>query len=178
MAAMTGITAVLSSFTVYVLTHWAICRWGNWRPYSRSINILWLCFLPVYGLAFYLLSTRCPTLRTDITTPLGIVDFINGLFLNVLLLFGYTYFFFLLERGLSLRIMIEIGRSPQGRMTIPDIQRVYPYDYIVDKRLGQMVKMGYATIEGDVISGTEKGTKLAAANKLVRKILRVEQVMP
>jgi hypothetical protein len=175
---MTGIVAVLSSFTLYVLTHWAICRCCHWRPHSRVINVLWLCFLPVYGLMFYLYSTRCPALRIDIAAPLGIVDFINGLFLNVLLLFGYTYFFFLLERGLSLRVMIEIGRSPQGRMTIPDIQRVYPYDYIVDKRLGQMVKMGYATIEGDVISGTEKSAKLASANKLVRKILRVEQVMP
>jgi hypothetical protein len=175
---MTGIVAVLSSFSLYVLTHWAICRWGNWRPHSRSINVLWLCFLPVYGLMFYLLGTHGSALRIDVTTPLGLIDFLNGLLLNVLLLLGYTYFFFLVERGLSLRVMIEIGRSPQGRMTIPDIQRVYPYDYILDKRLGQMVKMGYAKIDGEVISGTEKSAKLAAANKLVRRILRVEQVMP
>lgn len=175
---MIGIAAVLSSFTLYVLTHWAICRWGHWRPHSRSINVLWLCFLPVYGLIFHVLGKHCPALSADVTIPLGMVDFANGLLLNVLLLFGYTYFFFLVERGLSLRVMIEISRAPHGRMTIPDIQRAYPYDYIIDKRLGQMVKMGYATIDGDIISGTPKSAKLAAANKLVRKILRVEQVMP
>jgi hypothetical protein len=175
---MTGIVAVTISFTLYVLTHWAICRWGGWRPHSRAINVLWLCFLPVYGLMFYVLSKRGPVLSADVTTPLGKVDCANGLLLDVLLLFGYTYFFFLVERGLSLRVMIEIGRAPQGKMTISDIQRVYPYDYIIDKRLGQMVKMGYAKIDGDVISGTAKSAKLAAANKLVRKILRVEQVMP
>jgi hypothetical protein len=175
---MTGITAVLISFTLYVLTHWAICRWGNWRPHSRAVNVLWLLFLPVYGLIFYWLATRCPGLSADVTTPLGLVDLLNGLVLDVLLLLGYTYFFFLIERGLSLRVMIEIGRSPNGKMTIPDIQRVYPYDYIIDKRVGQMAKMGYAKIEGDVICGTPKSAKLAAANKLVRKILRVEQVMP
>jgi hypothetical protein len=175
---MTGIVAVLSSFTLYVLTHWAICRWGNWRPHSRAINLLWLCFLPVYGLMFFWIGKHCPALAADVTTPLGMVDVLNGLFLNVLLLFGYTYFFFLVERGLSLRVMIEIQRSPQGRMTIGDIQRVYPYDYIINKRLGQMAKMGYAKLDGEVISGTAKSAKLAAANKLVRKILRVEQVMP
>ena len=168
---MIGIAAVLIGFTLYVLTHWAICRWGHWRPHSQAINALWMCFLPVYVLLFFVFGG-------EVRTALGIVDLLNGLLLNFLLLLGYTYFFFLIERGLSLRVMIEIGRSPQGKMTIPDIQRVYPYDYIIDKRLGQMAKMGYAKLEGDAISGTPKSAKLAAVNKIVRKILRVEQVMP
>jgi len=93
---------------------------------------------------------------------------LNGLLLNGLLLVGHTYFFFLIERG----------RSPRGKMTIPEIQQVYSYDYILDKRLGQMFKMGYATQAGPHIRNTAKGRKLAAANRLVRKILRVEQMMP
>ena len=168
---MTGILAVLGTFTSYVLTHWVICRMTTWRPYARVINLLWLCFLPVYGLVYFVLGGK-------VKTPLGVVDLLNGLLLDVLLLLGYTYFFFLMERGLSLRVMIEIGRSPQGKMTIPDIQRVYTYDYILDKRLAQMVKMGYAKVDGEVISGTAKSAKLAATNKLARKILRLEQVMP
>lgn len=168
---MIGLTAVLVTFTAYVLTHWVICCSTQWRPHARVINVLWLCFLPVYALLFFVLGG-------EVRTPIGIVDALNGFLLDVLLLLGYTYFFFLVERGLSLRVMIEIGRSPQGKMSIPDIQRVYPYDYIIDKRLGQMERMGYAKIEGDVISGTPKSAKLAAANKLVRKILRLEQMMP
>jgi hypothetical protein len=82
------------------------------------------------------------------------------------------------ERGLSLRVMVEIHRSPAGKLTIPELQQIYPYDYVLDKRLGQMEKMGYATIENGTLLGTSKGTKMAAANKLVRKILRLEQVMP
>ncbi len=175
---MTGIVAVLITFTAYVLTHWVICRTTKWRPYARVINLLWLCFLPVYGLMFYLLASRCPALAVDLRIPIGLTDFGNGLFLNFLLLMGYTYFFFLMERGLSLRLMIEINRSPQGKLTIPELQQVYTYDFILDKRLGQMERMGYATIEDNVISGTPKSARLATSNKIVRKILRVEQVMP
>lgn len=175
---MTGIAAVLITFTAYVLTHWVICRTTKWRPYARVINLLWLCFLPVYLVVFYLLASRCPALAVDLGTPLGLIDFANGLLLNFLLLMGYTYFFFLMERGLSLRLMIEISRSPQGKLTIPDLQQIYTYDFILDKRLGQMERMGYATIENDVISGTRKSARLAASNKIVRRILRVEQVMP
>lgn len=166
---MIGIAAVLTNFTLYVLTHWAVCRWGHWRPHGRAINILWVCFLPVFGAAFYLYGG-------EVRTGLGKVDLANGLLLNVLLLLGYTYFFFLVERGLSLRVMIEIGRA--GKMTIPDIQRVYTYDYIIDKRLEQMKRMGYAKLDGERITGTVKSAKLAAANALVRKILRLEQMMP
>jgi|GEM_PF-3170951 len=175
---MTGIMAVLTSFTLYVLSHWAICRWGNWRPHSRAINVLWLCFVPVYGLMFYLWNRSVSSLSVDLHSPDGIVNVLNGLLLDVLLLMGYTYFFFLIERGLSLRVMIEIGRSPQAKLTIPEIQQVYPYDYILEKRLGQMFKMGYAVEENGVIRNTEKGHKLAAANRCVRKILRLEQMMP
>lgn len=175
---MAGIASVLISFTLYVLTHWAICRWAHWRPHSRAINLLWLCFLPIYFLLFYVFARYYPPLAVSIISPLGLVDFLNGLCLNILLLLGYTYFFFLVERGFSLRLMIEIHRSAQGKLTIPELQEIYPYDYVLDKRLGQMEKMGYATIEEGVLCGTSKGTKLAAANKLVRKVLRLEQVMP
>jgi len=175
---MAGIVSVLISFTLYVLTHWAVCRLARWRPHSRVINLLWLCFLPVYFLLFYVVARFCPPLAVSITSPLGLVDLVNGLCLNFLLLLGYTYFFFLVERGFSLRLMIEIYRSPRGKLTIPELQEIYPYDYVLDKRLGQMEKMGYATIEEGVLCGTAKGAKLAAANKLVRKVLRLEQVMP
>lgn len=168
---MTGIAAVLIAFTLYVLTHWLICRTTQWRPYSRVINLLWLCFLPVFSGVFFLLGGR-------LDTVLSVVDLLNGLLLNLLLLLGYTYFFFLVERGFSLRLMIEIDKSPQGQLTIPEIQQLYTYDYILDKRLGQMAKMGYAKIDGEVIIGTAKSARLTAVNKLVRKILRVEQVMP
>ena len=160
---------MLTSFTLYVLTHWAVCRWGHWRPHGRAINILWLCFLPVFGGLFFLYGGA-------VNTGLGMVDLANGLLLNLLLLLGYTYFFFLVERGLSLRVMIEIGRA--GKLTIPEIQQRYTYDYIIGKRLEQMTRMGYATVAGDRITGTAKSAKLAAANKLVRKILRLEQMMP
>ena len=89
---MIGILAVLTSFTLYVLTHWAICRWGNWRPHGRAINMLWLCFLPVYAVLFFVYDGV-------VNAPLGVVDLLNGLLLDVLLLLGYTYFFFLVERG-------------------------------------------------------------------------------
>ena len=175
---MTGIIAVLITFTLYVLTHWTVCRYGNWRPHVSAINLLWLCFLPVYGFIFYLLSAHCAILRVESTSLGGIFNILNGLLLNILLLIGYTYFFFLIERGLSVRVMIEMRRSPCGKLTIPEIQQVYTYDYILDKRLGQMFKMGYATQDGPHIRNTDKGRKLAAANRLVRKILRLEQMMP
>jgi hypothetical protein len=175
---MTGILAVLLSFSLFVLTHWAICRYLRWRPLSPVLNVTWLCFLPIYAIVFFLLSQKVPALAIDVRTVDGVATFLNGLLLNVFFLLGYTVFFFLIERGLSLRVVIEIHRSPQGRMTIEEIKRVYTYDYILEKRLGQMLKMGYAIRKGDYICSTERAARLIAANRLVRKVFRIEQVMP
>jgi hypothetical protein len=175
---MTGICAVVLSFSLFVLTHWAICRYLRWRPLSQVLNTTWLCFLPIYALIFFLLSQKVPALAIDLKTVDGGAVFLNGLILNVFFLVGYTVFFFLIERGLSLRVLIEIHRSPQGRMAIEEIKQVYTYDYILQKRLGQMLKMGYAVRKGDYICSTEKTAHLIATNRLVRRVFRIKQVMP
>jgi hypothetical protein len=175
---MTGICAVLLSFSLFVLTHWAICRYLRWRPLSQVLNMTWLCFLPIYALIFFLLSRKVPALAIDIKSVDGVAVFLNGLILDVFFLVGYTVFFFLIERGLSLRVLIEIHRSPQRRMTSEEIKRVYTYDYILEKRLGQMLKMGYAVRNGDYICSTERAARLIATNRLVRRIFRIKQVMP
>ena len=175
---MTGLCAVFLTFTLYVLTHWAICRFLQWRPLSPVLNRTWLCFLPVYGLLFFLLATKTQTFAIRLRSIDGAADFLNGLLINCFLLVGYTIFFFLIERGLSLRVIIEIHRSPQRKLTIPEIMKIYTFEYILEKRLGQMLQMGYAVNEGGTLRSTERTTRLVAANKLVRTVFRIKQVMP
>ena len=176
---MTGICAVLLSFSLFVLTHWAICRYFQWRPLAPVLNILWVCFVPIYAVVFLLLSSKFKILAVDVRTLDGATNFVNGLFYDVFLWLCYTVFFFLTERGLSLRVMIHIHRSPEGKMTLEEIKRAYTYDYILEKRLGQMFKMGYAVQEeGGYIRTTEKATRLIAANRLVRRVFVIKQVMP
>jgi hypothetical protein len=175
---MTGFAAVLVSFSLYVLTHWAICRYLRWRPLSKVLNLSWLCFIPVYVVMFFVLSQSVPALAVDLRTIDGIANLLNGMLFNVFFLLNYTVFFFLIERGLSLRVMIHIDRAKEGRLTLEDIKRVYTYDYILKKRLGQMFAMGYAVQEGKYICSTKKAATLIRANRLVRKIFLIEQVMP
>jgi len=162
---MIGILAAFISFTLFVPAHWAVCHWLRWRPLAKALNGLWLANLVVYdGFFFYVFAAKADTLQ-------GIVNFLNGLLIEVFLLIGYTAFFFLIERGLSLRVLIEISRAPQQRMTIDDIKRVYPYDYILEKRLAQMLTMGYSVKRGDYFYSTDKGRRFAAAHKFVWKTL-------
>jgi hypothetical protein len=174
---MTGLLAVLITFSLFVLAHWTICRFLQWRPLSRVMNLLWACFLPVYGLIFFGLGRGCATLGVALSSVDGWVNFLNGLLIDGLLLVGYTNFFFGIERGLSLRVMIEISRSPRQQMTLGEIQKVYTYDYILEKRLGQILKMRCGVKEGDTICLTPKGARVVAMTRLIRKILNTEQVM-
>ena len=172
---MTGILAVFVSFTGYVLTHGALCRLRVWRRPSRLLNGLWLAFLPVYVICFLGLSRGSAVFTVNLRTANGVINVLNGLLIDVLLLIGYTAFFFLIERGLSLRVTIEINRATQRKMTLNDIARVYTYDYILHKRLGQMLEMGYWRKDGDYFTSTEKGRRFTAANQLVWRALRIGQ---
>ncbi len=98
-------------------------RGGGLRGVTQSL--LWLAFLPVYAAVFLILSRNCPRLTVDLRTANGMINLLNGVLIQILLLIGYTAFFFLLERGLSLRVSIEISRAPQGRMKLAEIMRVY-----------------------------------------------------
>jgi hypothetical protein len=170
---MTGMVAAFSSFALYVLTHWATCRARSWPHPSRLLNLLWLAFLPFYVMSFLVLSHKYPQFAVDLRTANGVINLLNGLLIQVLLLIGYTAFFFLIERGLSLRVTIEVSRAPDGRMKLAEIMRVYSYDYILEKRLGQMLTMGFWRKDGEVFVSTPKGRCFAAVNKLVWKLLRI-----
>jgi hypothetical protein len=170
---MTGMLAAFGSFAIYVLTHWAACSARSWTRHSRLLNLLWLAFLPVYLVGFLALSHYYLWLAVDLRTANGAINLVNGLLIQVLLLIGYIAFFFLIERGLSLRVTIEISRAPQGKMKFAEIMRIYPYDYILEKRLGQMLAMDYWRRDGENFVSTAKGQRFAAANKFVWKLLRI-----
>ncbi|MEI6083869.1 MAG: hypothetical protein WCS70_06165 [Verrucomicrobiota bacterium] len=159
---MAGIFAAFTSFSVFVVVHWAILHWLRWRPLSRVLNGLWLANLGLYAWLFWWWANDT-----------GIVNLLNGLLLQVFLLIGYTAFFFLVERGLSLRVLIEISRTPDGRMTLEEIKHAYPYDYILEKRIGQMVRMGYWVEQDGYFRSTEKGRRFTALHRQVWKILRI-----
>lgn len=174
---MTGLLAVFISFTLYVLTHWAICRVFEWRPHSKVINLLWFFFLPVYGLIFFGLRGHFTALAVDLSSLDGLANLANGLLLDVVFLIGYTDFFFVVERGLSMRVMIEISRSPQRKLTQKEIEQIYTYDYILDKRLGQILKMDCAAKTGNTITLTPKGERIVATTRLIRKVFNIKEVM-
>lgn len=163
---MAGIAATFISFIVFVLTHWAVCHWLKWRPLARVLNGLWLLNLALYAVLFY-------GLASELWTWAGLVNFLNGVLLQILLLIGYTAFFFLIERGLSLRVLIEISRAPDGRLTLEEIKTRYSYNYILDKRLGQMLQMGYWEMKDGYYYSTTKGRRFAKAHRFVWKLLRI-----
>lgn len=164
---MTGLLATFSSFTLFVLAHWAVCHFFKWRPHAKVLNGLWASSLLVYAGLFLYWSHPVERLGA------GLVNFLNGLLINGLMMIGYTAWFFLLERGLSLRVMIEISRAPGATMTLEEIKKVYPYDYILAKRIRQILQMGYWAEKDGYFYSTVKGRRFAAAHKLVWKIFRI-----
>jgi hypothetical protein len=78
---------------------------------------------------------------------------------------GVLQIYNLADRGLSLRMLIDISLSHAGKMTPLEMTRAYAagkgLDWMYDKRLDGMVATGLARRVGDSIQITPKGAGLA-----------------
>jgi hypothetical protein len=101
------------------------------------------------------------------------IDLLNGLIVYMFLFIGYSMFYFLVDRGFSGRIMIEIEHSPQRRLRPPEIMARYPLETILQRRLNEMISIGRIEERQGRYRNTAKGRSAAAAFGFVKRFLQL-----
>jgi hypothetical protein len=138
---------------------------------------LFLMTLPV-AVAIY-----CLTPRDLGFLPASLIE--NPVLEIVFLLFIYSSIFFggiqqvywLADRGFSLRISIDIDKSG-GCMTVPEVIRSYSMGkgikWMYQKRIDGLVEMKLIEAQGNAITVTASGRRVAVPLARVRRFLRIE----
>lgn len=97
----------------------------------------------------------------DILNPLNPLTkwfaWANGAVLYILVFLGYAQFYFLVDRGVSARIMVEIEQSPEKRLRVEEIHERYDPKKMQTRRLYDMLYGGYMIKEGEYYKNTKKG---------------------
>jgi len=102
-----------------------------------------------------------------------VFNFFLGLFIYLLLFFGYCQFYFIIDRSISVRIMIELEKSEKKKLDFEEIKKVYNPDYIFLRRLKHMIDSRYITKEGDAYRNTKKGKFVAMLFKFLKEYLNL-----
>ncbi len=102
-----------------------------------------------------------------------VIDLVNGLIVFGFLFIGYSMFYFLVDRGFSGRIMIEIESSPERRLRQTDIAARYSLEMVLKRRLSEMVEIGRVAFVAGRYRNTDKGRSAAALFKFSKRFLQL-----
>ena len=102
-----------------------------------------------------------------------LIDVANGLLVQSLLFVGYSMFYFLVDRGFSARILIEIERAPGQALTPEEVAAIYSLDRVVARRLDEMVDIGSVIKEGDRYRMTARGRREAQRFAFLKSFFRL-----
>jgi len=98
----------------------------------------------------------------------------NGLALQVLLFLTAGLFYSHADRSITVRLLIELARAPQQRLTLAQMQAVCGVEVLMADRLDIMLANRFLSQRGDRFVLTPKGRIGGSIGLAARKILRMK----
>ena len=150
---LSGIFSSCISFIFFALTHTMLFHWKKIDRQLKALQLLWLCFLPLYVVSFYIFSKG--SWETAI--------FFSGLLFYFTAAYFYGQLYFQVARGLSMRLLVEIENSPEKNLTFEALKLNYDFNFILARRLAFATdsQMVVREDEGNTIRLTKKGYRTA-----------------
>jgi hypothetical protein len=144
----------------------ACLRSGITQRRARLMLIAFLSVLPALLAVHLLTPPDLGFLPAGLVMPIAWVDLAFAVFLYSVGFFGgLLQVYNLTDRGLSLRILIDILEAPSQAMRLDDVMQGYSAGrgiaWMYAKRLEDMQSAGLARVEGDSLVLTPKGERVA-----------------
>lgn len=163
-----AIVTGLGCFLLFLVLHAAVFRIFNPEERFRTLTLIFYSLLPLYVAVYFLV----PPARWFATLH-EFLDFLAGFFLYIFLFLGYCQFYFIVDRSISVRVMMEIENSGGEGRGFEELKRLYSFDYILSRRLDHMVYGGYLEKEGERYLNTAKGHVIASLFAFLKDFLRL-----
>ena len=94
--------------------------------------------------------------------------------LFMLLLMGYLHLYVGIERSVSVRILGELVRAEENRLTLENLHEIYPYDYMIRHRVDLMVETNWLIESDEKYSCAAKGESLSRVAIFLKKCYGME----
>jgi hypothetical protein len=177
------VKAILLSLTAELVLCIAITARFRSAPIGNRARVMlntFFAILPLLVAVVLLSPANLGFLPETLTLHFVSVDLIFSLFLYAAGFFGgVLQLYNLADRGFSLRILIDIMESRDGRMSIDQVMQGYSaghgIDWMYDKRIDGMVRTGLVILHGDRMVLTSKGLRAAGVLAWLQDFLRVPQ---
>jgi hypothetical protein len=168
-----GLVLAGIGFAVFLVAQVLVLRWR--QPQKRFFAMVRLIhWVGALVVCLYAATSRDLGFLPEQGTGAGwVLDLMNGLLVLGFLFVGYAMFYFLVDRGFSVRILIEIETSPERRLRQSQIAERYPMETVLNRRLTEMVEIGRVSLREGRYVNTVKGACSAAGFALVKKFMQL-----
>lgn len=171
-------------FILFLAVHIIVFRSIDLKERFRALTIIFIAIVPFYVFIYLLIpASYGVVVMTQPVTPMlsletinilsGILNFMSGLMFYVFLFLGYCQFYFIVDRSISVRVMIEIEKSKDKKLSFDDIMQVYSFNGILTRRLEHMVEGDYVIKKNDSYINTDKGRYQAKLFNFLKEFLRL-----
>ncbi|MDP2923144.1 MAG: hypothetical protein Q8O30_05420 [Candidatus Omnitrophota bacterium] len=176
-----GVVIGFFCFISFLILHVIIFHNREIKCRFLTLVMIFYALVPFYILLYIIIPADALVLisadpRVMPGTVIGlsqVFNFFIGLAIYHLLFFGYCQFYFLLDRSVSVRTMIELMQHPQKKMTKEEIKKAYDFDDFISRRLKHMLDSKYITQESSYYTNTAKGRLLAKVFRFLKEYLRL-----
>lgn len=145
----------------------------------RVFNSMLICFMPtvpIYLLLYLTTSADLGVLPRELVGMDWGVGLVNGLMIHTLLFLTAGLFYSHADRSITVRLLIELARAPEQRLTLSEMQSRCGVEVLMVDRVDIMVRNGFLETRGDRLVLTTKGWIGAAVGSMARRLLRIKAI--
>lgn len=168
-----GLVLAGAGFILFLIAHVAIFRLMTLERRFRAMVRIMVAIGCVQLIVHRMTAPDLGFLPREFTQSGWAIDLLNGLLVYGFLFIGYSMFYFLVDRGFSGRIMIEIESSQERRLRQRDIAARYSLEMVLRRRLTEMLEIGRVILRDGRYCNTAKGRSAAAMFAFVKRFLQL-----
>ena len=162
-----------------LLTLWLIAQGVVFRVTApqKAFNSMMTWFaptVPLYLIVYGATPADLGILPAGFVGIDGRLGLVNGLVVHVLLFLTAGLFYSHADRSITVRLLIELARAPQQRLTLAQMQAMCGVEVLMQDRLDIMVRNGFIAPRGERFVLTAKGWIGGSVGLAARSILRMK----
>jgi hypothetical protein len=130
--------------------------------------------VPAYVLLYRLTPADLSFLPERLARTAPTLGLLNGLALLVLLFLTGVLFYYHADRSITVRLLIELARAPQQRLSLAQMQAVCGVEVLMQDRLETMALNGFLVLRDGRYHLAPKGRLGGLGGSLARRVLTMK----
>lgn len=161
---------------IWVVVQGVVFHVASPRKVFSSMVTSFAPTVPIYLLLYYVTPADLGFLPPGFVGLDWRLSLANGLIVHALLFLTAGLFYSHADRSITIRLLIELARAPEQRLTLAEMQAMCGVEVLMQDRLDIMMQNGFLIASGDRFVLTRKGWVGSSVGRVARRILRIKAV--